>query len=105
MIVFLNIAGGLKVDDPALDLAVVVSIISSLQDTPVNTDICFTAEVGLGGEIRSINRVENRISEAAKLGFKKIYISKFNQKNLSQNNLKIEILAVSKLNQVLSVLF
>jgi len=103
--VFLNIAGGLKVDDPALDLAVVVSIISSLQDIPVNTDICFAAEVGLGGEIRSINRVENRISEAAKLGFKNIYISKFNQKNLSQNNLEIEVIAVSKLNQVLSVLF
>ncbi|MEN7550334.1 DNA repair protein RadA [Rapidithrix thailandica] len=102
--VFLNITGGLKVEDPAIDLAVCASIISSLQDVAISNDICLTGEVGLGGEIRAVNRIENRIMEAEKLGFKVIYISKFNLKGLNQDKFKIKIHGVSKLDQVFSSL-
>ena len=76
--VFLNIAGGLKIDDPALDLSICVSMVSSYEDRPIPTDYCFAGEVGLGGEVRAVSRTENRIMEAEKLGFKKIFISHFN---------------------------
>lgn len=98
--VFLNIAGGLKIEDPAIDLAVCVSIVSSFEDKPLSQTICFAAEVGLGGEIRAINRVESRISEAEKLGFQEIYISKFNTKGLNTSSFNIKITAVSKLDEV-----
>ncbi len=100
--VFLNIAGGLKVEDPAIDLAVCASLVSSLKDVPVSGKIAFAGEVGLGGEIRAVNRVENRISEAEKLGFKEIYISKYNKKGLDLSSYKIDIKAVSKLDEVFS---
>ncbi len=74
--VFLNMAGGIKVEDPAIDLAVCLSIVSSLEDIPLPLKSCFAAEVGLGGELRSVNKVENRIMEAEKLGFESIYIAK-----------------------------
>ncbi len=74
--VFLNVAGGLKVEDPAIDLAVCASIVSSYEDISIPHTTCFAAEVGLGGEVRAVNRIENRISEAENLGFKEIYISK-----------------------------
>ena len=73
--VFLNLAGGIRVDDPALDLGVVGALISSLQDVGVSSDICFAGEVGLSGEIRSVNRIDQRIQEADRLGFKQIYFS------------------------------
>ncbi len=75
--VFLNIAGGLRVEDPAIDLAVAVSIISSFNETPVPEKLCFAGEIGLGGEIRAVNRTAHRVAEASKLGFEQIYISKF----------------------------
>jgi DNA repair protein RadA/Sms len=98
--VFLNIAGGLKVEDPAIDLAVCASIVSSYEDISIPSTICFAAEVGLGGEIRAVNRIENRISEAEKLGFKEIWISKFNAKGLDVNNYKIKVRMASRLDEV-----
>jgi DNA repair protein RadA/Sms len=103
--VFLNIAGGLKVEDPAIDLAVVVSIVSSYQEITVPSRICFAAEVGLGGEIRAVNRIEQRIAEADKLGFEQIFISKYNQKGLDAKQYNIKIKAVAKLGDVFEELF
>ncbi len=95
--VFLNIAGGIKVDDPAIDLAVVAAIISSSGDLPVENNICFAGEVGLSGEIRAISRIESRILEAEKLGFKKIIISKYNLKGINKKQVNIEIIAIGKI--------
>jgi DNA repair protein RadA/Sms len=103
--VFLNIAGGLRVEDPAIDLAVVVAIISSHEDMPVPTKACFAAEVGLSGEIRAVNRIEQRIAEAEKLGFEQIYISKYNKKGLDLKRYQIEIKTVAKVEEVFSALF
>ena len=103
--VFLNIAGGLRVEDPAIDLAVVVAIISSHEDMPVNSKICFAAEVGLSGEIRAVNRIEQRIAEAEKLGFEQIFISKYNKKGLDASRYHIEIKTVAKIEEVFSALF
>jgi DNA repair protein RadA/Sms len=103
--VFLNITGGLKIEDPAIDLAVCTSIVSSHEDYTVNNKTCFAAEVGLGGEIRAINRIENRISEASKLGFKEIFISKFNLKGLKTEKFDIKIHPVSRLDEVFEMLF
>ena len=101
--VFLNIAGGIKVEDPAIDLAVVCAILSSNEDISIAQDICFAAEVGLSGEIRAVNRIDQRISEAEKLGFKKIILSKFNK--ITTKNHEIEIIQVSKIEEVFKLLF
>jgi DNA repair protein RadA/Sms len=98
--VFLNMAGGIKIEEPALDLAVCASIVSSYHDVPIAEKVCFAAEVGLGGEIRGVNRIENRISEAEKLGFEEIYISKFNVKGLNIKDHKIEVKPFAKLVEV-----
>lgn len=103
--VFLNIAGGLKVEDPGIDLAVCVSLASSYEDISIQNHICFAAEVGLGGEIRAVNRIENRISEAQKLGFKEIWISKFNAKELDLNKWDIKINTATKLEEVFMKVF
>lgn len=103
--VFLNVAGGLRVDDPALDLAVCASLISSYEDNPVPEDFCFAGEVGLGGEIRAVHRVENRIAEAEKLGFKRIMVSKYAIKGLDVDKYKIKIIAVSKLEEMYQAIF
>ncbi len=103
--VFLNIAGGIRVDDPAIDLAVVSAILSSNADIPVDAKICFAAEVGLTGEIRPVNRIENRISEAGKLGFEKIFISKYNLKGLDIQKYNIDIVPASTVENVFSRLF
>ncbi len=103
--VFLNIAGGLRVDDPAIDLAVIIAVISSHEDMPVSSKTCFAAEVGLSGEIRAVNRIEQRIAEAEKLGFEQIYISKYNKKGLDIKRYKIEIKTVSKVEEVFNSLF
>lgn len=103
--VFLNVAGGLRVDDPALDLAVCASLISSYEDTPVPDDLCFAGEVGLGGEIRAVHRVENRIAEAEKLGFKRILVSKYAVKGLDVDKFKIRIIPVTKLEEMYQALF
>jgi DNA repair protein RadA/Sms len=102
--VFLNITGGLRIEDPALDLAVCTSILSSLNDTPIPSRVCFAAEVGLGGEIRAVNRIENRVAEAAKLGFEEMYVSKFNQKSLPKK-LPINVHFVSRLDDLVQFLF
>jgi len=102
--VFLNIAGGIKVDDPAIDLAVITSVLSSNLDIPVGKDICCSAEVGLSGEIRPVSRIEQRIKEAAKMGFRKIYISKFHR-NLSLKGTDIEAIPVGKVEELVRSLF
>ena len=103
--VFLNMAGGIKVEDPAIDLAVCISLISSLEEIPVSDKLCFASEIGLGGELRAVNRIEQRISEAEKLGFEEIYISKYNQKALDLAKSKIEIKSFGKLTEVFQDLF
>jgi len=103
--VFLNMAGGISVEDPAVDLAVCTAIVSSLEETPVSAKACFAAEVGLGGELRAVNRIDQRISEAEKLGFEEIYISRFNQKSSDLKNSKIKIHAFGKLSEVWANLF
>lgn len=103
--VFLNIAGGLRVDDPAIDLAVVIAVLSSNEDLPVNQKACFAAEVGLSGEIRPVNRVLQRIAEAEKLGFEEIYISNYNMKGVDRKKYKIDIRAVRKVEDVFRLIF
>ncbi|MDC9721924.1 MAG: DNA repair protein RadA [Urechidicola sp.] len=101
--VFLNITGGIKIDDPAIDLAVVAAILSSNDDDPIAQEFCFAAEVGLAGEIRPVNRVEQRIIEAEKLGFTKIFVSKFNK--IAKKNYAIKIVLVSKIEDIYNNLF
>ena len=103
--VFLNIAGGIKVEDPAIDLAIVVAIISSHEDIPISSKYCFAAELGLSGEIRAVNRIEQRVVEAEKLGFEKVFVSSYNFKGLSKDKFKIEVITVSKIEEVFSLLF
>ncbi len=95
--VFLNIAGGLRVNDPAIDLAVLAAVLSSNMDIAIQPDVCFTGEVGLAGEIRPVNRIEQRISEAQKLGFKKIIIPE--GQRIQPSAYKIEIIPVSKVSE------
>ena len=101
--VFLNVTGGISVDDPAIDLAVVAAILSSNEDIAVGKDVCFAGEVGLSGEIRPINRVEQRIQEAEKLGFSTIFVSKYNK--ITTNFPGIKIVLVSKIEEVVEQLF
>lgn len=103
--VFLNIAGGLKVDDTAIDLAVISSVLSSSEDIAIDQNICFAAEIGLSGEVRSVNRIEHRIAEADKLGFEKIFISKYNLKGINQNKFKVNVVPVAKIEEVIRHLF
>lgn len=103
--VFVNMAGGITVEDPAIDLAVCVSIVSSLEELSVSDKICFAAEIGLGGELRAVNRIDQRISEAEKLGFTEIYISKFSQRAIDKNKTKIVVKPFGKLTEVFSDLF
>ena len=98
--VFLNVAGGIKIDDPAGDLAVICSVLSSDIDIALPKDTCFAGEVGLSGEIRPVTRIEQRISEAEKLGFKRIFISRYNTKNINISKYKIKILGASKVEEV-----
>jgi DNA repair protein RadA/Sms len=103
--VFLNIAGGIRVEDPALDLAVVSSVLSSTEDMPIAAKICFAAEVGLSGEIRPVNKIDQRIQEAQKLGFERIFISKYNLKGIQQSDFNIELIPVGKVEEVFNQLF
>jgi DNA repair protein RadA/Sms len=102
--VFLNIAGGLRISDPATDLAVICSILSSNLDVAINHKYCFAGEVGLTGEIRAVNRVEQRIAEAEKLGFKRIYIPAHN-KSFDKSKFKIEIIKASRVEEVFRNIF
>ncbi|MGE0088501.1 MAG: DNA repair protein RadA [Bacteroidales bacterium] len=103
--VFINIAGGIKVDDPATDLAVIASVLSSNLDIPIDKTSCFAAEVGLTGEIRPVTRIEQRIGEAEKLGFTKIYISRYNSKGVDLKKFKIEIVKVGRVDELFRSLF
>ena len=102
--VFLNIAGGIKVSDPSLDLAVVASVMSSNFDIPLPSDVVMAGEVGLSGEIRTVTRIEHRVAEAEKLGFRRIYVPKGNLKGVSRK-FKIEIKEVGKIEELLASLF
>ncbi len=103
--VFLNIAGGIRVDDPAIDLAIVSALISSLMDVSIPSNYCFAGEVGLSGEIRAVNRVEQRIQEADRLGFKKIFISKYNVKGLNLDKFGIQVHTLGKMEELYMTLF
>lgn len=101
--VFLNITGGITIDDPAIDLAVVAAILSSNEDIAIEEGVCFAGEIGLSGEIRPVNRVEQRILEAEKLGFTNIFVSKYNKISLKNTGIRIQL--VSKIEEVASALF
>lgn len=103
--VFLNIAGGIKVTDPSIDLAIVSALISSLNDIHVSKSICFAGEVGLSGEIRPVSRVEQRIQEASRLGFESIYISKHKSDMLAKKNYGIEVKTLSRVDDLLREIF
>ena len=101
--VFLNLAGGFRVEEPAIDLAVVCAVLSSNEDIAVPMDVCFAGEVGLTGEIRPVTRTEQRIAEAAKLGFARIFIPKGTKGIVAPKNL--EVVAVGRVDEVLGALF
>ena len=103
--VFLNIAGGIKVDDPAIDLSIISALISSLEDVAIPSNVCFAGEVGLSGEIRAVNRIEQRIQEADRLGFSQIYISKYNVKGLDPSRYTIQITTIGKVEELYRSLF
>jgi len=103
--VFLNIAGGLRVEDPAIDLAIITALISSYEDKPVSSKIAFAAEVGLSGEVRAVSRIEQRIAEADKLGFSTMFISKFNSKGIDESKFQLQLIPISKVQQLVEALF
>ena len=103
--VFLNIAGGLRVNDPAIDMAVACSILSSNVDIAISPRICFAAELGLSGEVRPVSRVEQRIAEAGRLGFEKIFISKYNARSLDRKRYGIEVVPVGVIEEAFRALF
>lgn len=103
--VFLNIAGGIRVADPAIDLAVVSAILSSNVDIPISPRVCFAAEMGLSGEVRPVSRVEQRIAEADRLGFERIFVSKYNGRSLDSKKYHLEIVTVSVIEEVFRKLF
>ncbi|HTB06720.1 MAG TPA: DNA repair protein RadA [Bacteroidia bacterium] len=102
--VFLNIAGGIKVEDPATDLAIATAILSSGEEIPVSPRFCFAGEIGLSGEIRPVNRIDQRIAEAEKMGFDKIFISRYNKKEIPQNT-RIKVQMVGKMEEFFTLLF
>ena len=103
--VFLNIAGGLKVTDPAIDLSVISAVLSSNVDTGIESGVCMAGEVGLSGEIRPVNRIEQRVAEAAKLGFRRMIVPRHNLQGFDTSKLKIELVPVRKVEEALRALF
>ncbi len=103
--VFLNIAGGIRVDDPATDLGIISAILSSTVDIAVDNQFCFAGEISLSGEIRPVSRLEQRISEAEKLGFKRMVVSQYSKKGIDFDRYKMEITFVSKVQQIPKILF
>jgi DNA repair protein RadA/Sms len=103
--VFLNIAGGLRVDDPGVDLAVVAAILSSNEDVPVSSRDCFAAEVGLSGEIRAVNRIDQRVAEAEKLGFERLFVSRYNRKSIDPKKHNIQLIFVGNIGDVVKEIF
>jgi DNA repair protein RadA/Sms len=102
--VFLNIAGGIKVNDPAIDMAILSAVLSSNLDIPLERDACFSGEAGLSGEIRPVSRIEQRIREAGKMGFNKIYISKYHR-NINTKEAGIKVIPVGKIETLVKLLF
>ena len=102
--VFLNIAGGLRVQDPSIDLAVLAAVLSSNMDVPLDAGTCLCGEVGLAGEIRSVNRLEQRIAEAEKLGFRRILIPAEQLERLDTKRYKIEVMGVKKVTDAFRLL-
>lgn len=103
--VFVNIAGGLKMEDPSIDMSIITALLSSYEDKPVSHKDCFAGEIGLNGEIRAVNRIEQRIAEAEKLGFERIFISAHNKKSFENQKFTIEIKEVSKVEALYRMLF
>ena len=103
--VFLNIAGGIRVTDPAIDLSVIAAVLSSNVDTPIDRDVCVTGEVGLSGEIRPVTRITQRIAEAQKLGFRRMILPKACMKGLTTENFSIELVPVARVEHALRELF
>lgn len=103
--VFINIAGGIRIDDPAIDLSIIAAILSSYEDIAIDQNIAFAGEVGLSGEIRAVNKIEQRIAEAEKLGFKEIFISKYNKKGIDTTKIGIKINFAGKVEEVFEYLF
>jgi DNA repair protein RadA/Sms len=103
--VFLNIAGGLRVTDLATDLSVIAAVLSSNVDTPIESGWCMAGEVGLSGEVRPINRIEQRIAEAEKLGFTDIIFPKYNMQGMTHRDFKIRLHPVRKVEEALRLLF
>jgi DNA repair protein RadA/Sms len=102
--VFLNIAGGIRVDDPAIDLGVMAALISSYEDVAIPANVCFAAEVGLSGEVRAVGRIEQRIAEADKLGFEKIFVSGYNGKLTDAKKFGIEVITINKIQELVRIL-
>jgi DNA repair protein RadA/Sms len=103
--VFVNIAGGLRIEDPAIELAVVCSLLSSFEDKALPSNVSMVGEVGLSGEIRAVNRIDQRIAEADKLGLDAIFIPKANAKGLDKKNYKIDIRTANKVEDIYRLLF
>ena len=103
--VFLNIAGGLRVTDLAMDLSVIAAVLSSNVDTAIESGWCMAGEVGLSGEVRPVNRIEQRVAEAEKLGFTDMIIPRYNYSSISQKNLSIRLHPVRKVEEALRALF
>jgi DNA repair protein RadA/Sms len=103
--VFLNIAGGIRVDDPAIDLAILSALISSLEDVAIPANVCFAGEIGLSGEIRAVTRIEQRVQEADRLGFKAMYCSKYNLKGLDTTRFGIRLHGIGRIEELYSALF
>jgi len=101
--VFINITGGISVEDPALDLAIITAILSSYHDSPISQKICFAAEIGLSGEIRPISKIDQRIQEAEKLGFESIVISKYSKLSVDKKFIRVDKL--SKVESLVNFLF
>ena len=103
--VFINIAGGLRVTDLAMDLSVIAAVLSSNVDTPIENGWCMAGEVGLSGEVRPVNRIEQRIAEAEKLGFTNMIIPKYNLQGLDTKRFNIRLIPVRKVEEALRALF
>ncbi len=103
--VFLNIAGGVRVDDPAINLAIVAAILSSATDIAIDAKTCFAGEMGLGGEVRPVTRIVQRIAEADKLGFSRMFVSKYNLKGVNPKEFKIKIIPIAKVEEMFKTLF
>ena len=103
--VFINIAGGMRVEDPAINVAIVAAILSSATDIAIDNKTCFAGELGLSGEVRPVARIAQRIAEADKLGFNRIFLSKYNMKGLRTDDYAIKIIPISKIEEMFQLLF